>query len=846
MKKWKSYLFLFLLLIVLILFETNLSTSLFGSTTDWLNQHTVFPEYFRNLFYKTHQLFPNFAFHLGAGQNIFYFAYYGLFNPWILLSYFLPMIKMSTYLECINLLSILASAFLLYHWLEKKKLDPHAIVLATGLFMCAVPIIYQAHRHFMFVSYMPFLIMGLIGIDRYFQKNQKSLIALSIFLMIMTSYYYSIGGLLAMAIYYIAEDLQRRKHFKWKEFIKSGLKFLVPYLLGILLAGLLLLPVGYVILTGRSEDVNSFSLLDLILPKFNLKNWLYDGYGLGLTAITVIALCFCGWGKNRGHRFLAIACALLGIIPLFLYLLNGTLYIRGKVLIPLLPLFFLLLAIFLDHLIKDKGTISFHKQVVTFLIIGLLASLMTTSKLLVGGFWLDVLVTFGILGIFLKKRKIVVLYGLLILAGIVNIAVNQTETYVDRESYQNIHREEITRSFEWIQAQDSDLYRMKQLLYNLPVINLSYNQNFYLTSLYSSTQNPFYQEFYRTYLANSIANRNNLMISSTSNYFFDLFMGVKYVMGNNLSMFGYEPVKGSTNLYQNTYALPMFYVTNELYQENAFDHLDPVEQIEPLLKGVVVDGKGATTFTPTIEKVKLDYELVGDPLDITKVGDHKMVEVSESTKVQAQLQNMEKDKILLLKFDIQNSVSCEEGDRTITINGHVNKLTCDDWLYKNDNDTFYYVLAEKDLKSLQIELSKGRYEIANEEAYLLDVHVLDSIKDTHDPMKVDVKDTVGDQIAGTINVSQDGYFVTSIPYDTGFKIELDGEEIAYERVNKAFIGFPITKGYHEVTIHYQAPFAKAGQFVSAFGLVGLLLLVYFDLKDEKKSKKQVDFRENVI
>ena len=63
------------------------NNTLYGSILDWNTQHSVIPEYFRSLFYKTLNIFPDFALNLGSGQNIFYIAYYGYLSPIILLSY---------------------------------------------------------------------------------------------------------------------------------------------------------------------------------------------------------------------------------------------------------------------------------------------------------------------------------------------------------------------------------------------------------------------------------------------------------------------------------------------------------------------------------------------------------------------------------------------------------------------------------------------------------------------------------------------------------------------------------------------------------------------------------------
>ena len=52
----------------------------FGANMDWISQHSVFPEYFRQQFYETGQFFPEFAANIGGGQNIYNFSYYGLYG----------------------------------------------------------------------------------------------------------------------------------------------------------------------------------------------------------------------------------------------------------------------------------------------------------------------------------------------------------------------------------------------------------------------------------------------------------------------------------------------------------------------------------------------------------------------------------------------------------------------------------------------------------------------------------------------------------------------------------------------------------------------------------------------
>ncbi len=104
---------LFLAVVILVV-HLVYPDSVYGSQTDWSNQHFAIPEYFRTRFYATGELFPNFALHLGGGQNIYNFAYYGLYNPIQLLSYCFPHVTMAVYLQAVSILNTWLSTMLCY------------------------------------------------------------------------------------------------------------------------------------------------------------------------------------------------------------------------------------------------------------------------------------------------------------------------------------------------------------------------------------------------------------------------------------------------------------------------------------------------------------------------------------------------------------------------------------------------------------------------------------------------------------------------------------------------------------------------------------------------------------
>lgn len=193
---------------------------IFGSRVDWLSQHSVFPEYFRQQFYDTGNLFPEFAANVGGGQNIYHFAYYGLYNPLYLPAYFLPFLKMSDYIMVISILCLVADVLLFFKWIRSHGVSKGNGVLTSILFLLAGPMIFHSYTHIMFVNYMPFLLLALMGTDRYFQKHRSDLLTGSVFLMIMTSFYFSIGGILILMTYgvfqYLDTQEKQRKKSKYK------------------------------------------------------------------------------------------------------------------------------------------------------------------------------------------------------------------------------------------------------------------------------------------------------------------------------------------------------------------------------------------------------------------------------------------------------------------------------------------------------------------------------------------------------------------------------------------------------------------------------------------------------
>ena len=182
---------------------------------------------------------------------------------------------------------------------------------------------------------MPFLCLAFLGVDRYFEKQKPGLYTISVFLMILTSFYFSIGGMFALVLYGIyryAEGKEKLgENIKILGFVSDGFRFLLPMLTAVLMSAVLLVPTAMALAGGR-EGGHKRALSALLIPEIPIFRVVYTPYGIGLTTLAITVLITGLTYRKLYEKFLHIACIVILAVPLFAYLLNGGLYIRDKVL----------------------------------------------------------------------------------------------------------------------------------------------------------------------------------------------------------------------------------------------------------------------------------------------------------------------------------------------------------------------------------------------------------------------------------------------------------------------------------------------------------------------------------
>lgn len=826
-KEYINYLILILTILVIV-FITTRFTNVFGSDTDFINQHTVLPDYFRQLFYQTGNIIPNFAFHYGGGQNIFNLSYYGLLSPVILPSYLFPFMDMLTYMTIVDIIILIVSGILFYKWLRSHDYSDKISLMVSLLFILSDSFIFHMHRHIMFVSYMPFLIMALMGVDKLIRNNKKSLLTISVFLMIMTSYYYSVCGILVICIYYLYEYLSNNKNLTAKMFFKDGVKFASLIFVSIMLAGLFLLPTAYTLLHGRGESEGGISILSLLIPNLHVHSVFVGTYAIGLSMLAFLSLLYLFFTKKKNNIILGTIISLILFIPIFRFILNGGLYLREKCFIPFMPLFGFLIAYFINDLLSNKINI---KKFIIYLLIIIVPLYFCDSN------WMSYLYVLGfaiLLLVFNRYRcKKIFSFCLIITAFITNIFVNLDEEYVTIDTYNKYFNKDIESNIDSVISSDDTYFRSNNLIYPTKTINKIYNYNYYTTNMYSSTYNGNYLNFVRDVFKNNRLEYNYFMIPSSNNLLFNTFMGVKYLNSSYDPGLGYEKI--GENMYINNSVFPMFYATSNILNEKEFDDYGYPYQTELLLKNVIVSGDSSNSDTSlNIAKVDLEYEITRNDGVLIKEDNGKYVlDVKDKGFLTLKLDSELVNKILFIDIYGLKENSCSYDNISMKINNATNILTCRTWTYANKNNVFRYVISDEKIDELNIELSKGIYNIDDIKMYLLEYDDIKDLKDTKN--EFNIVSMENDRVVGNIDTSSNSYFVTTFPYDEGFTVKVNGIDVDYEMVNKGFVGFPIKSGHNDIEIIYHSPWLKTGEIISLIGLIIFIFIVICDYRKEKNT-----------
>ena len=819
----------------------------YGSTMDWVSQHYPIPEYFRTLFYETHDIFPSYAPNIGGGESIYNLSYYGLFSPLIVLSYLFPFVPMGYFVMMTGVVTVYASECIFYFWLRKSYCI-RVTAFTTALFAFSMPLIYQTHRHIMFVSFMPFLLLCLQLTDVYFEKGKRWPLVLCAFLMIMCNYFFAVTALFALAAYGFVKVIDKGGSFKDK--LKSFFPYICLLFVSVLMAAVLLLPTAYCLFSGRDEGNVRFDFTQF-LPSVRLDWLTYYSYSMGLTGFGVYALVYCIFNTKGSKRFISVLTLLFAVLPILVFMLNGGLYFDSKVLFSFLPLALTVVAWLTNDILKNGAQRMLYPLPV-FIIGSFLAYVVGERAISMKLYLVDAALTAVIILVLRKRHNVYICSLFLVIAVIGCAAKNSHDEMVKTSVYDLIESKDIA---ELISDEESDtLTRTAVDLRRVDTPNKIYTASHYQDSIYSSVHSKDYNSFYFNEMYNENEFRNSALTTRSKNIIFNCYMGDGYFVSEKpLKSYGLELVKKTESgyyLYKNENALPLMYHTGRLMSKREYDTLDYPANIEALTKYTVIDEDIPDTgFKTAFKRVDArDIFDIGDILpryELCELDDKGVRHITlndQRFKFRAKLPEECKDKIVLIRFHINNPQEGivpgvdKETDDSVTINGIKNKISNPDWRYFNNNRYFEYVLSDfKD--TLDIEMRGYVFELSEFEMYIADPEVIDNMSEGLTAFEFDTDKTKGDIIKGTITAPDDGFVTSSFVYHEGFTVTVDGEQVTPVKTDTAFLGFKVSKGKHDIRITFCAPWQKAGIAVSGVGFAVFFVIVILDIRKRNAAKK---------
>lgn len=802
----------------------------FGAELDWADQHYAIPDYFRKLFYETGELFPSFAPNIGAGENIYYLSFYGLFSPVILISYLLPFVSMEVYIEISSALLCWLGAALFYRFMRRRH-GPGRSLLLTVAYLTASPIFFHAHRHIMFVSYMPFLILALEAVDDYFEGRRKWTLVLWPALIILTSWFYSVAALVAVTVYGVYRYLSLKEKFDVRDFFKNAACFAGRIITSVMIAGVLLLPTVHVLLSGRDESNSGVSLKDL-LPTVSTEAMGYSPYSMGLGAFALFAVIWAVVSKGgKARRFLGIVFTAISCLPVIAYILNGTMYIEYKVFIPFIPLALILCGELLSELDGRKLPLASLCVYSAFILTSTLFGVMHISENYVSLAKLGMVIDTGLLLVgaslyWFKGWKAPLSAVLVAMPLAVFIPLNNQDELVPLEKLDYRTSPSLAALSRTASEQDGNLWRSTIGEQRVDTVNVIPDTGFYGSYIYSSLHHKGYNDFYFNVMHNENEFRNSALTTRSQNRFFTAFMGERWLIsGNETAPYGYELVSadGGYYLYENRDVLPVGR-TGRTLGDDVFAELNSAEQMEALCRYVITGSGGSYEGSVT------DMGLTDLPSDsaISKTEDGWRVTSDKKLTLTKPLDIEVPDgKLLVLEMTCDNTVG-EREDARVTINGIRNTLTAPDWKYYNNNTLFTYVLPP--CTELKFVFTKGDYALSELHAYLVDAPSAEA-----EALITDRDATSGDTLRGKITCREDCWFELAVPYDEGFTATVDGEKCEIQCVDRSFMGFPLSAGEHEIEFTYKAPLQKAGKLMSLAGVIIFIGLTAWELIQKRRS-----------
>ena len=293
-------------------------------------------------------------------------------------------------------------------------------------------------------------------------------------------------------------------------------------------------------------------------------------------------------------------------------------------------------------------------------------------------------------------------------------------------------------------------------------------------------------------------------------------LNIRYLIGKNLpiddSDFKQIAKSGNSRLYESIYPLSIGYMTADTIRTWNYEQENPFMVLDDYVRAVT-QNKYTSVFTEIepvdVSAANIELSSTGDGMwDSTLKNETK----KSKTLLTYQAQQTGKQYLFIEADDADAiTVSQENKDDKIEIRNDCGSIVN---LGEMDSGTEFTVT---------IEYKEGKGGSVVSHVCTIDEAVWQDAYKMLSASMLDVTDYGDSYLKGTINVQEDGVFVTSVPYEAGWKLKVDGHtrEIN-ELIGGAWISTSLSAGEHQIELSFRPPGLIAGLLIT-LASIGLLI-----------------------
>lgn len=848
------------------------------------------PQHFNALVYYGHYLrgigrsllqgevdIPLWDFTFGFGADILTtLHYYVIGDPLTLLSMFVPTRYTEQLYHFLIIFRLYLAGIAYSFYAFRMKKEPVPVLIGALIYVfCGFAIV--AIRHPFFLNPFIYLPLILLGVEKIFKKEKPYLFIVMICLSLSSSFYFFYMISILLFIYTLIRSFFVYDKFSYRNLVKDVMKFMLYYLIGVLMAGVIAFPNIYALLTSNRMEVSNYIPLfypwrDYAFFPFafisdqRTSSWTHMGYAV--IAVIAVLYLFLFAKKKKENLQLRIGFVSLTVILMVPYLghvMHGFSYVTNRWMWGYGLLVSFIVTSMLPELIEmsRKKLIMVSSLVIMYILALIIAPHTEQSiSLTLGALLLINLVILFAASLFRVKTQLTYVGFLFVV--MLNMAVlgyfhnaRSAGDYVSEfqpvgETILNLQQSGTMSVSDWVV--ENDFFRVEENPFHRYFIYNTVTQTgVYGSSFYWSLANPFVSQFLDE--IHHWAHRDFQYVGLDARAMPGALTSTRYFVvraGHEAFVpYGYEPEPVSSAsvfadnnrtyyAFLNAHALPLGFTYRYYMTRSQYDQLSFIERQQALMQAVLLEDR--ETLGEEIELIFNDQRLAYE------------VEVSGLVFEDNRIEVFERGATLTLTFEEVTHSELYVNFNRIYFEGQNNRATVSlatDTLRKRffiGTDTYNFYGGRH-----HFALNMGYQEEALGEVTItfnqIGVYTFDSIEVIAQPMTLFPEMVANlnaytlenimistNQIEGSIALSEERILVLTIPYSDGWRAYVNDEAVDLIRANTMFMAIELSAGEQHIVLRYRTPFLLES-FVMTFGGWACFLgvIIYFRKKKKQQS-----------